>query len=33
VIFTVATLLPVAPLLLTLMSLSDILKKLGGILF
>ncbi len=33
VIFAAATLLPVAPLLLTLMSLSDILKKLGGILF
>jgi hypothetical protein len=33
VIFAAATLLPAAPLLLTLMSLSDILKKLTGILF
>ncbi len=33
VIFAAATLLPVAPLLLTLMSLSEILKKLAGILF
>jgi hypothetical protein len=31
--FAVATLLPVAPLLLTLMPLSEILKKLAGILF
>ncbi len=31
--FGIATLLPVAPLLLTLMSLSDILKKLAGVLF
>jgi hypothetical protein len=31
--FGIATLLPVAPLLLTLMSLSDILRKLAGILF
>ena len=31
--FVIATLLPVAPLLLTLMSLSDILKKLADVLF
>lgn len=31
--FAVVTLLPVAPFLLTLMSLSDILKKLAGVLF
>ena len=31
--FAAATLLPVAPLLLTLMPLSEILKKLAGILF
>jgi hypothetical protein len=31
--FVIATLLPVAPLLLTLMPLSEILKKLAGILF
>jgi hypothetical protein len=31
--FAIAVLLPVAPLLLTLMSLSDILKKLAGVLF
>ena len=31
--FAAATLVPVAPLLLTLMPLSEILKKLTGILF
>ena len=31
--FAVATILPVLPLLLTLMPLSEILKKLAGILF
>lgn len=33
VIFAAATLLPVAPLVLTLMPLSEILKKVSGILF
>ncbi|HEY2476127.1 MAG TPA: hypothetical protein VGI19_15170 [Candidatus Cybelea sp.] len=33
VVFAVVTLLPVAPLVLTLMPLSEILKKLPDILF
>lgn len=33
VVFIIAALLPVAPLLLTIMPLSELIKKLAGILF